>query len=107
MWQSAHLVVHMKTFSTLRHPTAFLPIVMSLGALVTVLMYLAMHGPAPQSDEGAAAHIWQFLMAGQVPVIALFAITRLRKTPMEALLILASQFLAAVAALAPVYMLHW
>jgi hypothetical protein len=80
---------------------------MSLGALATVLTYLAMHGPAPQPDEGAAAHIWQLLMAGQVPIIALFAITWIRKTPKQSALILALQFIAAVAAMAPVYMLHW
>ncbi len=107
MWQSAHLVVNTKTISTLKHPTAFLPVAMSLGALATVLTYLALHGPVPQPDEGAAAHIWQLLMAGQTPIIVLFAITRIRKTPKEGLAILALQLLAAVAALAPVYMLHW
>jgi hypothetical protein len=99
--------MYMKTISILKHPTAFLPLAMSLGALATVLTYLAMHGPAPQPDEGAAAHIWQLLMAGQVPIIALFAITWIRKTPKQSALILALQFIAAVAAMAPVYMLHW
>lgn len=97
----------MRTLSTLKHPTAFLPIAMSLAALATVLLYLVLHGPGPQPDEGAAAHIWQILMAGQVPVVAFFGITWVRKTPREALLILALQIMAAIAALAPVYLLHW
>jgi len=41
----------------LKHPNAFLPVAMSLGALATVVIFLAMHGAAPQADEGAAAHI--------------------------------------------------
>jgi hypothetical protein len=47
---------------------------MSLGALATVLMFVALHGTAPQADEGAAAHIWQLLMAAQVPIVLFFAI---------------------------------
>ena len=49
--------------SPTRQPSAFIPIVMSLGALSTVLYHIAMFGVARQSDEGAAAHIWQLLMA--------------------------------------------
>ena len=93
--------------STLRHPTAFLPVVMSAAALATVLSYLAIHGPAPHPDEGTAAHVWQLLMAGQVPIMALFGIIWGRRAPKEVLLILGLQIVAAVAALAPVYILHW
>ena len=53
----------------LKQPSAFLPIAMSLGALTTVLTYVALNGPAPQADEGTAAHVWQLLMAGQVPFV--------------------------------------
>ncbi len=97
----------MKTLSTLKHPAAFIPVVMSSGALATVLTYLALHGPAPQVDEGAAAHIWQLLMAGQVPVVAFFAITWVRKMPRKALPILVLQLIAAFVAMAPVYFLRW
>jgi hypothetical protein len=58
----------------LKHPNAFLPVAMSLGALATVVIFLAMHGAAPQADEGAAAHIWQLLMAAQAPIVLYFAI---------------------------------
>jgi hypothetical protein len=86
----------------LKRPSAFLPPVMSLVALVTVLAYLANYGVVREPDEGTAAHIWQLLMAGQVPVIAFFAIKWLPRKPRPALYILALQAAAVLAALAPV-----
>jgi hypothetical protein len=97
----------MHFLATFKHPSAFLPVVMSLGAFATVLIYLALNGPTPQTDEGTAAHIWQLLMAGQLPVIAFFFITNVRKTTREAVSVLALQCVAALAAMAPVYLLHW
>jgi len=97
----------MKSLTMLKHPSAFFPVIMSLGALTAVLAFLAVHGPAPQADEGAAAHIWQLLMAAQLPIVAVFAIKWLPKSPRQAIPILALQFLAAMAAMAPVFLLHW
>ena len=57
----------------LTRPSALVPVAMSLGALATVLIYAAMFGTARQADEGTAAHLWQLLMAGQLPVVAFFA----------------------------------
>ena len=91
----------------LRNPFAFLPLAMSLGALTTVVIYLAMFGAARQADENAAAHIWQILMAGQLPIIAYFAIRWLPRAPKQALLVLALQGSAALLALAPVFLLRW
>jgi hypothetical protein len=91
----------------LKRPSAFLPVAMSLMALATVLVYLASQGPAPQADEGAAAHIWQLLMAAQVPIILYFAIRWVPEAPREAVPILALQLAAAVAALTPVFLLRW
>ena len=59
----------------LKYPSAFLPLAMSLGALATIVIHLAFFGTEPQPDEGAAAHLWQLLMAGQVPIIFFFAVT--------------------------------
>lgn len=92
---------------TLRHPSAFVPILMSLLALSLVLLQIARHGTAPQPDEGAAAHLWQLLMALQLPVIVFFAIRWFPKSPRSAVLTLAFQLLAGIAAAAPVYYLHW
>jgi hypothetical protein len=66
-----------------------------------------MFGIAPQTDEGAAAHIWQLLMAGQAPVVAFYAVKWLPRAPRAALQVLAVQIGAALAALAPVYWLGW
>jgi hypothetical protein len=89
----------------LKKPSAFLPVVMSLGALATVLIFLALHGVVHEPDEGTAAHIWQLLMAVQAPIIAFFAIKWLPRAPRQALYVLALQAIAALAALAPVFLL--
>jgi hypothetical protein len=97
----------MSSGTMLKHPSAFLPVTMSLGALVTVLVFAALHGTAPQADEGAAAHIWQILMAAQVPLVLFFAIKWLPQSPRQAVPILSLQVVAALAAMAPVFLLHW
>jgi len=91
----------------LKRPTALLPVVMSLAALGTVIAYATMFGTARQADEGTAAHIWQLLMAGQVPVVAFFAIKWLPAEPRHAMLVLALQVGAALAALFPVWWFQW
>ena len=90
-----------------KHPSAFLPVAMSLGALATAALFIALHGTSPQADEGAAAHIWQLLMAGQVPIVLFFAIKWLPQSPRQGVPILALQIGAALAAMAPVFLLHW
>ena len=59
--------------NTLKHPSAFLPIAMSLLAVGAVLSHIVLVGTGPQADEGTAAHVWQLLMAGQLPIILFFA----------------------------------
>jgi hypothetical protein len=92
--------------STLKRPSAFVPIALSLVALSVVLGHIAMFGTARQADEGAAAHLWQVLMAGQVPIVAFFVIKWLPRTPNQALMILGLQILAGLAAAAPVFILN-
>ena len=91
----------------LKHPSAFLPVALSLGALATVLMFVVSHGTAPQADEGTAAHIWQILMAAQAPIVVFFALKWLPRSPRQAMPILGLQIGAALAAMAPVFLLHW
>jgi len=85
--------------------SALVPVAMSLAALATVVTHIAIFGAARQPDEGTAAHIWQLLMAGQVPVIVWFAIKWLPSAPREALPVLGIQAAAALAALFPVWWL--
>ena len=46
-------------------------------------------------------------MAGQLPIVAFYAITWLPRAPKTALQVLALRFVAGVAATAPVYLLGW
>jgi hypothetical protein len=80
---------------------------MSLAALALVLGHIAVFGTARQPDEGAAAHLWQLLMAGQLPVIAFFAVTTLPRRARQGLAVLAVQAVAMLAAAAPVFILNW
>jgi hypothetical protein len=91
--------------STLKKPSAFLPLALSFAALATVLVHVAIFGAVREADEGTAAHIWQILMAAQVPIVAFFAIRWLPQAPKQALSVLALQLGAALAAIAPVYFL--
>jgi len=91
----------------LKRPSALIPISMSIAALAVVLGYAAMFGIVPQPDEGTAAHLWQLLMAGQVPVVAFFAIKWLPTNLRQGLLVLALQLGAALSAAFPVWWLHW
>jgi hypothetical protein len=93
----------------LRHPSAFIPLAMSLTAMALVLGRVAFFGTGPEvvvngrPDEGAVAHLWQLLMAGQLPVLAFFAIKWLPRAPRQTLGVLGVQAGAVLAAMAPVF----
>jgi hypothetical protein len=91
----------------LKRPSAFLPLTFSLLAIATVAIHVARFGTAREPDEGTAAHIWQLLMAGQLPVVVYFAARWLPRRLRQALPVLALHAGAALAALAPVFLLHW
>ena len=91
--------------SIMRQPSALFPLAMSFAALAMVLGHAAMFGVVHEADEGTAAHIFQLLMAAQVPVVAFFAIKWLPRAPRQALKVLALQGGAALAAIAAVYFL--
>ena len=89
--------------SPMQRPSALLPIAMSVAALALVLGHVAIYGVVHEADEGAVAHLWQLLMAGQVPVVAYFALKWLPRAPGPGLRVLALQLVSAVAACAPVF----
>ena len=89
-----------------KRPSAYIPMAMSLAALAVVLGSVALFGIVRETDEGAAAHIWQLLMAGQIPMLAFFIIKWLPRAPKQALGVVALQAGAALAAMAPVFLLH-
>ena len=92
----------MYNVSAMKQPSAFLPVVMSLAALAIVIIHILRFGTAREVEEGTSAHLWQILMAGQLPIIAFFAIKWLPRTPKVALAVLAVQGVAALTAMAPV-----
>jgi hypothetical protein len=88
-------------FSLLKQPSAWIPLGMSLAALSLVLGHALVYGVVHEADEGAAAHAWQLLMAGQLPFLAYFAIKwlpRQFKETLFVLMILAASWLANFAA---------
>ena len=95
----------MNPLSMMKRPSAFLPVAMSLAALALLLGHIAIYGIVRGEDEGASAHVFQLLIAAQVPVVAYFSIKWLPRAPKEALPVLAVQVAAAIAALAPVFLL--
>jgi hypothetical protein len=88
-----------------RLPSAWLPLAMSSIALAVVAGHVLVVGTAREADEGAAAHLWQVLMVGQVPPAAWFAVRWLPKGPRRAIAVLAVQVAAAIAAALPVALL--
>jgi hypothetical protein len=97
--------------SIVRHPSAFVPMAMSLIALtmlgcVLVSEVIEHGGVVREADEGTVAHLWQILMAGQAPVITFFAIKWLPRAPRQSLGVLALQAGAALASMAPVFFLN-
>jgi len=91
--------------SPIKQPSAFVPMIMSLAALALVIGHAAVYGIVHEADEGTPAHLFQILMVLQVPIIALFAIKWLPRAPRQALLVLALQAGAGIAAFAAVYFL--
>ncbi len=76
---------------------------MSLAALALVAGHIAFFGVTHEADEGTAAHLFQILMALQVPVMLYFAVRRLPENTRQGLFVLALQIVAALAPLGVVY----
>lgn len=90
---------------SLKLPSAFLPLAMSLTALFMVIGHAAIFGVVHEPDEGTAAHIFQLLMVVQAPFVAFFALKWLPRAPGKTLKVLALQAVAALAAIAAVFFL--
>lgn len=93
------------TLAAFKKPSAVAPILMSVAALALVVAHVSLYGAAREADEGTAAHLWQLLMACQVPVAAVYAVRWLPQYGRQALLVIVAQVVAALAALAPVFIL--
>jgi len=90
----------------MRQPAGFLPVAMSLGALLMIGWFVAAHGGVQQPDESGQARLWQLLVAGQVPLIASFAARWLPRARQPAMAVLAIQVAAVtLLAVAPLWAL--
>ena len=95
----------MMSQTLLRQKCAYFPLAMSAAGLALVLVHAARYGIVHEADEGTSAHLFQILMVAQVPIVGFFAITWLPQSPKPAMLVLALQALAGIAAFAAVYFL--
>ncbi len=86
----------------MKRPSAFLPLLMSLAALTVVLGHIALMGVGREADEGTAAHLFQLLMAAQIPLMIFFALKWLPRDPKQTFVVLALQLGAALAPIAAV-----
>ena len=91
--------------SLIKQPSAYLPLAMSLAALTLVLGHAAVYGIVHEADEGAAAHIWQILMALQLPFVAYLVLRWLPARTKDGLLVLALLAATWLANFAAVYWL--
>jgi len=103
-WPEAHASMTIRAL--LRHPSSYLPVAMSLGALAMIAWFVAAHGVVHQPDEGAQAHLWQLLVAGQLPIVGYFALRWLPSATRPALVVLGVQAAAVLLlAVAPLWAL--
>ncbi|GMV05748.1 MAG: hypothetical protein AMXMBFR53_20250 [Gemmatimonadota bacterium] len=99
------------TLPLLRRPGGYVPLLLSAAALTLIVGYLAFHGvteppPGVRPDEGTAAHVFQLLMAAQLPVMGWFAVSWLPREPREALKVLVLQAVAAAVPVATILVLE-
>jgi hypothetical protein len=73
---------------------------MSALALSVVLVRITIVGTAREPDEGTAAHVWQLLMAAQLPIIAWNVLKWLPR-------VFVWQMVAVAAAAFPVWWFGW
>ena len=94
----------MASRSLLRSPFGVAPILMSIFCIGMILLHVARFGTLRQADEGTEAHLFQLLMALQVPLILLFAGKWWPSRRRETAVILSLQAFAALLAFLLLYL---
>jgi hypothetical protein len=90
------------TRSRVNRVMAILPLVLSAAAFAIVMANIVA-GVPPQADENASAHLWQWLMVAQFPLILLYLLTADWRSRSSAV-ILALQVLGIAMASVPVWL---
>jgi len=93
------------TLPLLKRPSALLPIGLAVAALTLPFAALAVFGPDPTGDEGAAAHLWQLFMLAQIPSMIFFLAKWAIREPKQTAIVFALQVTAFLAAASPVFLL--
>lgn len=93
---------------TVKKPSSWVPIAMSVVAIALILGYVAIFGvnKRPNADEGAPARLFQLLMFSQLFVISYFIATNFPKKPKETAIIFLLQILAAASAVGLIFFLE-
>lgn len=86
--------------------SAIAPVAMSLAAFIMVVVAAVMGRANSQPDEGTLAHIFQLLIAAQMPVILLFLVTADCRHSTRVARPLALQGAAIILAVGSVYYLN-
>ena len=88
----------------IKHPSAWIPIALSLTVVAAMLVHIATVGvPVRQLDEGAGAHLFQIWLVIEVLMLSFFAVRFLPQRPKQAVIVLGIQILAVLAGCAPVF----
>lgn len=86
----------------LKRPSAFLPLLMSFSGIGMVVAHVILYGIVRDADEGTPAHVFQLLMVGQLPLVAVFAVRRLPEAPVATMNVLLLQAAVGCCAVASV-----
>ncbi len=87
----------------LKHPSAWIPVALSVATLVMILSHIAIFGVVHEIDEGTAAHLFQIWLLLEAFMVAFFAIKWLPQRPKQAFFVLVIQIVAVLLACAPVF----
>ena len=92
-------------FALLKRPSAWIPIVLSLGIITMIAGFLTFIAvpSEPAQDEGVAAHLFQIWLVLEALMIPFFALTWLPRLPKEASFLLAAQIFLVLAGMFPVW----
>lgn len=89
--------------TTLKHPSAWLPIALSLSTIVFFFGWGLIFGFAKQDDEGLGAHLFWLIMGLQIPICLYFLFKWVPQFPRQGIAILSLQGALWLLAWTPVW----
>jgi len=92
-------------WAAFKPPAAWFPLLMSAASCAVVTLVISGAGAVRDLDEGVAAHVWQLLVIGQVPLIAWSFFRRWPQSRQTACAVLAVHMVGLAVAAAPVALL--